>query len=294
LRHFEREFAPFRDRAITVIEIGVAGGPSLRVWKQFFSLATIVGVDINPKCRAQASGRIAIEIGSQADPDFLNKIEQRHGTPSIVIDDGSHHADHIQFTFEHLFPLLAPGGCYVIEDLHFHFNPPTAQAWRGDAALMPQDYLTGIAKQILAGEFGANQTTIAPEPICGLVDRLTFLPGAVLIWKRHNDEADVHLTRWEMLAEQSGNAWNFDSLARKILARGWPVIHAEKASRRAVQLDTKSASLRLTLARVLEKSGDFRGASEALETAIALLPADDESLTTLERRLNQLRQRSSA
>ena len=40
------------------------------------------------------------------------------GAPDIVLDDGSHIGRHQQASFECLFPLLAEGGLYVIEDLH--------------------------------------------------------------------------------------------------------------------------------------------------------------------------------
>jgi hypothetical protein len=293
LRHFEREFAPFRDRQITVIEIGVAGGPSLRVWKQFFSRAKIVGVDINPKCVSQAGGRAVVEIGSQADGEFLTGICQRHGTPTIVIDDGSHHADHIQFTFEHLFPLVAPGGCYVIEDIHFHFNPPTAKAWRGAAAIPPQDYVTALANRLLAAEFATNQSAMVPAPVRESIDRLSFLPGAVIIWKRDDADLSVRLSRWERLAEQSGNSWCFESLARQILSRGGSLVQAERAARRAVKLNPRDPSVHHTLSRVLEQVGDFAGAVQAIQAAIALLPSEDERGAGFTRRLETLRQRLS-
>ncbi len=34
----------------------------------------------------------------------------------MIIDDGSHINDHVVTTFDFLFPKLAPGGIYVIED----------------------------------------------------------------------------------------------------------------------------------------------------------------------------------
>jgi hypothetical protein len=47
------------------------------------------------------------------------------GSPDIIIDDGSHVASHQKISFETLFPLLAPGGIYVIEDMHTAY-------WRGE------------------------------------------------------------------------------------------------------------------------------------------------------------------
>ena len=36
----------------------------------------------------------------------------------VVIDDGSHVMEHIDTTFQTLFPLLREGGTYIVEDLH--------------------------------------------------------------------------------------------------------------------------------------------------------------------------------
>ena len=48
-RYFER----YRDRPITMLEIGVFRGGSLRMWKEYFHTdSTIVGVDIDESCQA--------------------------------------------------------------------------------------------------------------------------------------------------------------------------------------------------------------------------------------------------
>ena len=51
LRHYEREFSYLRDEPINVIEIGVQGGSSLRMWERFFTRATLIGIDIDPSCK---------------------------------------------------------------------------------------------------------------------------------------------------------------------------------------------------------------------------------------------------
>ena len=48
---YDRHLSRFRDREITVLEIGVAGGGSLEIWRKYFGpKAKIVGLDINPDC----------------------------------------------------------------------------------------------------------------------------------------------------------------------------------------------------------------------------------------------------
>jgi cephalosporin hydroxylase len=41
----------------------------------------------------------------------------------LIVDDGSHRSEHVIASFEVLFPLLARGGLYVIEDAHRSYIP---------------------------------------------------------------------------------------------------------------------------------------------------------------------------
>src|ERR1700759_5173107 len=74
LEFYEPLFEPFRYNTFNLVEIGVYQGASLRTWRTYFPHAQIIGVDIEPACRQYASDRIIIEIGSQADGEFLDRI----------------------------------------------------------------------------------------------------------------------------------------------------------------------------------------------------------------------------
>src|SRR5260370_16813476 len=137
LIHYERELAQFRDEAFNLLEIRIHNGASLTTWQAYFTKATIVGIDNIPRCREYARGRIAIEIGSQDDGDFLSRVVTKY-PPKVIIDDGSHRADHQIFTFEHLFPTLQAGGCYVVEDLSWSPNP----RWRGNSPISAVEYFS--------------------------------------------------------------------------------------------------------------------------------------------------------
>lgn len=128
-QHYQHHFAPLRHKPINLLEIGVggyadsqAGGESLRMWKRFFPYGQIYSIDIHDKSPLQEA-RIAIFQGSQADPDFLRGVARRMGRLDIVVDDGSHINEHVGITFETLFPLLAEGGIYAIEDTQTSYWP---------------------------------------------------------------------------------------------------------------------------------------------------------------------------
>jgi hypothetical protein len=120
---YERHLGHLRDRPITLLEIGIGGyadpgrgGASLRMWKQFFPRAQIVGLDIEDKAHF-AEDRITILQGDQGDRASLARLGSLHGPFDVVIDDGSHRSEHVIASFEVLFPFVREGGVYAIEDL---------------------------------------------------------------------------------------------------------------------------------------------------------------------------------
>lgn len=119
---YDRYFAPYRDREppLRFLEIGVANGGSLELWRGFFGpSAVIFGIDVNPECAAyDGEHGNRVRIGSQADPAFLRAVVKEMGGVDVVLDDGSHVAEHVRASFDTLFPLLADDGLYVVEDTH--------------------------------------------------------------------------------------------------------------------------------------------------------------------------------
>lgn len=121
---YERHFERHRDRPIRMLEIGVHGGGSLRMWRDYFhGDSQIVGIDINPECAKHAFDNIDIRIGSQDDTAFLSSVADEFGGFDIVLDDGSHVNSHVIKTFETLYGRVSPSGTYLIEDMHTSYWP---------------------------------------------------------------------------------------------------------------------------------------------------------------------------
>ena len=122
---YTRYFARFRERPITMLEIGVFRGGSLRMWKQYFHPdSTIVGIDVDQSCQAHeiADRNVFVRIGSQADPAFLDKVNAEFGPFDIILDDGSHKTHHQIISFGALFrSALKDDGCYMVEDVHTNY-----------------------------------------------------------------------------------------------------------------------------------------------------------------------------
>jgi hypothetical protein len=132
-RLYQRHFRTRRTAVRSVLEIGVggitsfegfettAGGQSLRMWRDYFPNAEIVGVDINEKDVPGA--RVHFVRGDQSDSAFLQEVVRKYGPFDVVIDDGSHIGRHIQASYAALWGAVTPGGMYVVEDLAVAFHP---------------------------------------------------------------------------------------------------------------------------------------------------------------------------
>jgi SAM-dependent methyltransferase len=122
---YDRLFSHLRPHSIRLLEIGVHSGKSMQMWKEYFPLATIVGIDKDEKPLGfPADARFKFVQGDQSDTTVLDQaLHLAGGDFDIIIDDASHIGYHTARTFSHLFPRLKPGGIYIIEDIGTAFVP---------------------------------------------------------------------------------------------------------------------------------------------------------------------------
>ncbi len=121
LREYDRLFSPFRDQAISILEIGVQNGGSLEIWSQYFANAkNFVGCDINPNCAKLTydDPRIHVIVGDATLTETQQKVLQHSDGYDLIIEDGSHTSGDIVKAFVKYFPLLRENGLFVAEDLH--------------------------------------------------------------------------------------------------------------------------------------------------------------------------------
>ena len=119
LERYDPILEPWLEKKIVMLELGVRKGGSLLLWRDYFPLGTIVGVDISLPKAFKPAERIHIYEGSQTDPKFLSRIANEVAPDGfdIIIDDASHVGKSTKIAFWHLFDHhLKPDGLYVIED----------------------------------------------------------------------------------------------------------------------------------------------------------------------------------
>lgn len=152
-------FWPMREEAITLLEIGVWEGASLAMWREYFTKAAIVGVDVDTgRARDDYIEGTHIRQVDVTDEAALRRVIEEFGAFDVVIDDGAHLSHIARHAFGMLWPHVTPGGIYCVEDVHTywwpHANTPGCEEWlfdlardcmgRGDSAHEKNDHPTDI------------------------------------------------------------------------------------------------------------------------------------------------------
>jgi|GEM_PF-5354974 len=257
LRHYERMMAGFRDRPITLLEIGIDQGASLRTWEIHFPKASIIGVDIMPATQRFARKNVVVEIGSQFDAAFLASLAQKYA-PDIIIDDGSHISEHQIFSFEHLFSCLKPGGLYVVEDIQ-----------QGPGKELAADYFTALQHKVLLRKMGARDD-VSPHFRTAEISHVDTIPRAIGIWKRAKDELDGDFKALEKLASEAESPISLFHLAQYIKRNGGPIAQALAVAQRASAALPKDPWIRFEIGKYQEALGEKAQAIKSVGEAVRL------------------------
>lgn len=145
LPFYEQFLAPLRDKEITLLEIGVDKGNSLFMWREYFQLGKIVGMDCIDKKALESVDRIFIEIGDQNQIADLDRVAATHGPFDVIVDDAGHYPPSQVFCHKHMLQYMKPGGFYILEDLVGLGGPfPETDCI---------DYLTDLASKMMQHRF---------------------------------------------------------------------------------------------------------------------------------------------
>jgi hypothetical protein len=123
---YESAFSSIREEVKLVCEIGIGGfwnevgwvhGNSLKVWRDYFPNADILGLDIK-EYQIEDLGRIRTGWLDQSKKDLVVDYASKLKDYDLIVDDGSHNIYDQQITLAYFFKCLKPGGIYILEDLH--------------------------------------------------------------------------------------------------------------------------------------------------------------------------------
>lgn len=119
IRHvFECGLGTNNPAILSSMGVGGRPGASLRVWRDYFPHAVVVGADIDATVLFQEE-RIRTFYLDQTDPASIAMLWQAAGIGEfdLMIDDGLHTFEAGLCLFENSIAQLAPHGIYVIEDV---------------------------------------------------------------------------------------------------------------------------------------------------------------------------------
>jgi cephalosporin hydroxylase len=114
-----------------VCEVGVWHGESLTMWQTLFPEGVVVGVDHDPAA-VWPPGTVRV-VCSQDSPDLAGQVFE-YGPYDLIVDDASHRGQPTKDAFTLLWPLVKPGGWYVVEDWMVSFW--LGWEWPGDTPSM--------------------------------------------------------------------------------------------------------------------------------------------------------------
>jgi cephalosporin hydroxylase len=117
--YYDRLLPCYKDKEITLLEIGTGHGGSLILWNDYFPNATIYGVDVSNMVdpAIKQYGRINTLIGNAYDKSFADTLPDF----DVAIDDGPHTLDSFISFLNLYLPKVKDSGLLVIEDIP-HIN----------------------------------------------------------------------------------------------------------------------------------------------------------------------------
>nr|WP_233287259.1 glycosyltransferase [Bradyrhizobium oropedii] len=131
-RVYDRLLSDRRLSLSRLMEIGLCRGlaegnqtetPSVALWQSYFPFCHVTGVDLTDFSTLN-DAKFTSYVCDQSKRDQLRALTAKlePGSFDVIIDDGSHVSLDEQQTLIELFPLLADGGWYFLEDLDW--QPP--------------------------------------------------------------------------------------------------------------------------------------------------------------------------
>ena len=193
LKRYELFLCNLVDEEFALVELGCFKGSSLKMWKEYFKNARIIGVDLNEELKSIEDERIKFICADATSGDLVNILKNESLEIKCIIDDCSHAWADQRISFEQLFPLISSGGYYIIEDLecgsegaYANFPPKVYDAqsfW---------DYSMDRLKILRVSE-NCNQINFRPffyqlpkhiQEIEKSIDMSIILPGAIIFRKK--------------------------------------------------------------------------------------------------------------
>ncbi len=124
---YEPLFRAWRDDPVSILEIGVLDGGSIRMWRRYFPNATVTAIDVSDKITFADDPSVFFIHGNAYSDQVIENLQHRRF--DIMIDDADHQIETQKIFLQRYSPLLKPHGILIIEDV---FTRGGAQSLKKD------------------------------------------------------------------------------------------------------------------------------------------------------------------
>jgi hypothetical protein len=217
---YDKHFSRYRNKQVNILEIGVAHGGSLQMWKSYFGpQAKIFGVDVNVNCKKLEEENIKIFIGSQSDRNFLRELKKQIPKVDIIIEDGGHMMSQQIISFEELYDHVKEDGVYLCEDIFtsYWLNYGGGVKRRGTFIEYSKNFIDWLHA------YHSKQSIYKPNNFTLSTQSIHFYDGIVVLEKgKHEKTFPVKSGNYTLETDETG------------LIRGSGEIKAEKLTKRFI------------------------------------------------------------
>jgi len=174
-RYYNELLATWRHKPITLVEIGVDGGESIKMWSEYFTSPDthIYGVDIHDKKGDLGRGKFV--LGDATQPNFIHDLVNLTGPLDIIVDDGSHFSGQQKDSLRLLWPHLKSSGMYIVEDCHSSYHYPWTIPEEVSFVHSMLDWIDSLMEK------GASHCGVPTE---SAIEEIVFRKSLVILKKR--------------------------------------------------------------------------------------------------------------
>jgi len=283
LDRFVEQGTPLR-----LLEIGVQNGGSLEIWSKYLPTgSTIVGIDIDPAVeKLTFEGNVRALV---ADINDMDKVEGLIGTEpfDVIVDDGSHTSSDIISTFRRLFPKLALGGKYIVEDLHASYWKSHEGGLRLRSSSI--EYFKDVVDALNSDHFESDdclsaEAKIEIQNLGRQIARITFYDSLVVIEKLIAEKQSPYRHLLSGREALVNNPIEFIISAPSELIKPWLV---GDTAARSIDIKLKESLQQMRREIVTHEATIAALQAERLQSGISLTNAEAR-LTALETQLAQV------
>ncbi len=112
---YELLFRRWREREITILELGVLDGGSIRMWIEYFPYSHVVAIDKENMVTFPNDPNVEFIHGDAYSGEIIEKLQGR--TFDLMIDDTDHRVENQTVFLQRYSPMLKHDGIMIVEDV---------------------------------------------------------------------------------------------------------------------------------------------------------------------------------